>query len=414
MDLLRLSTVGSVDDGKSTLIGRLLFDTKSIFEDQLLAVERASLRRGNRQMNLALLTDGLRAEREQGITIDVAYRYFATLERTFIIADTPGHFEFTRNMVTGASTADVAVVLVDVVRGVVEQSRRHAAIASLLGVPHLVVCVNKMDLVNFAAVPFERVRDDFDSFATGLSVADVTYIPVSALHGDNVVDRSSRITWYAGPSLLERLEAVPVSGRYTFEAGRFPIQLVIAAAADGRQFHGYAGRVEGGIVHTGDTVTSMRSGRSACVAGIRSSGRLVDEAFPPMSLTLELEPELDLVRGDMLVSGEPPLAAHRITASLCWMVEQPLTPGRPFTIKHSTRSVAATCAAIEYRYDVNTHERHTGVASLELNEIGLAEFRTAEPLFVDRYRTNRATGSFIVIDDATHDTAAAGMIETAS
>jgi sulfate adenylyltransferase large subunit len=414
VDLLRLSTVGSVDDGKSTLIGRLLFDSKGIFEDQLAAVERASRSRG-RAMDLALLTDGLRAEREEGITIDVAYRYFATPRRTFILADTPGHFEFTRNMVTGASTADVAVVLVDVTRGIVEQSRRHATIASMLRVPQIIVCVNKMDLVGYSEAAFEDVRESFATFIGALPVRDVTYVPVSALHGDNVVERSSRMPWYEGPALLALLEGIEVPGRESLPP-RFPIQLVIVGRVDGgeRPALEYAGRVEGGAFRVGDEVGSLATGRRAQVARIRRSGRDEPEAVSPMSAGIALTPELDLARGDMLVSGsDEPAVARRVAADLCWMAERPLAPGTRYVLKHTTRSVSARCSAINHRYDFNTHQRDTGAGSLDLNEIGSVEFETDEPLFVDRYADNRTTGSFIVIDRQTNDTVAAGMIEAA-
>ncbi|MDP9222376.1 MAG: GTP-binding protein [Actinomycetota bacterium] len=413
MDLLRFSTVGSVDDGKSTLIGRLLFDSDLIPEDQLLAISLASRRRGS-NMNLALLTDGLRAEREDGITIDVAYRYFATPRRKFIIADTPGHFGFTRNMVTGASTADVGVVLVDVTRGLLEQSRRHAAIASLLGVPRLIVCVNKMDLVEFAPPPFEKVRDAFDEFARGLAFTDVTYLPISALYGDNVVTPSRRMHWYGGPSLLECLEAIPTIQPDGFEAGRMSIQLVIETATDGPGFLGYAGRVDGGIFHRGDDVMSMATGRRLRITRITSNGRAVDAAVESMSVLLELEPSVRLGRGDLLVFGAPPISAHRLTASICWMAPRPLMPGARYTIKHLTRTVSATCVEICERWDINTHERVRGVTALELNEIGVVDLGLDDFLFVDTYRANRATGSFIIIDDETNDTVGAGMIEAAA
>ena len=412
MDLLRFSTAGSVDDGKSTLIGRLLFDSKQIFEDQLAAIERTSLRRGAASVDLALLTDGLRAEREQGITIDVAYRYFATARRKFIIADTPGHIQYTRNMVTGASTADLAVVLIDARLGVLEQSRRHAFIASLLGVPHLVICVNKMDLVGFERDRFETVRADFAAFAAGLDVRDVTYIPISALHGDNVVTWSERMPWYDGPALLPFLEEVEVASSSELRRARFPVQLVLRPLDDAHHdYRGYAGRVEGGVLRPTDEVVVLPSGARTRIERIEQAMAPVAEAYPPMSVTLLLRDDLDISRGDMIVglTGQPrPL--QELEAHVCWMADRPLTAGSRYTLKHTTRSVRAICDEVVYRHDVNTHDRHVDADTLGLNELGRVRLRTTAPIFCDPYRENRGTGSFILIDETTNDTVAAGMV----
>ncbi len=411
MDLLRFSTAGSVDDGKSTLIGRLLYDTKQIFEDQLAAIERTSLRRGNAEVDLALLTDGLRAEREQGITIDVAYRYFATPHRKFIIADTPGHIQYTRNMVTGASTADLAIVLVDARQGVVEQSRRHAFLTALLGVPHLVVCVNKMDLVDYGAAPFERVRDDFSRFADQLGVQDVRYLPISALRGDNVVDRSERMPWYGGPALLPYLEQVEVRPPID-RRRRFPVQLVIRPLDDAHHdYRGYAGKVESGVFRAGDDVLVLPAGHRTQIASVELFGTPIEAAEAPMSVTITLEHDLDISRGDMLVGpDDPPLATQAFEANVCWMADRSLTAGRRYNLKHTTRTVRALVDEVVYRHDVNSLERHEHAETLSLNEIGRVRLRTTAPLFVDDYATNRGTGSFILMDETTNDTVGAGMI----
>ncbi|MBA3778366.1 MAG: GTP-binding protein [Chloroflexi bacterium] len=415
MDLLRFSTAGSVDDGKSTLIGRLLYDSKQIFEDQLAAIERTSLRRGNGHVDLALLTDGLRAEREQGITIDVAYRYFATPRRKFIIADTPGHIQYTRNMVTGASTASLAVVLIDARRGVQEQSRRHAFLASLLGVPHLVVCINKMDLVDFREASYEEVKREFQAFAAGLSVRDVTYIPVSALHGDNVVDRSERMPWYDGPALLAFLEQVEVASHLDLTRQRFPVQLVIRPMSDEHHdYRAYAGRVDGGVFRVGDEVVVLPSGARSRVASIELLRQPVAEAYPPMSVTLTLDDDLDISRGDMIVGATAaPEPLQDVEALICWMTGRPLEEGSRYALKHTTRSVRAICDEVIYRHDVNTHDQHVDASSLGLNEIGRVRLRTTAPVFCDPYAVNRSTGSFILIDEATNDTVGAGMIVAA-
>jgi bifunctional enzyme CysN/CysC len=413
MELLRLATAGSVDDGKSTLIGRLLFDTKSIFQDQLEAVERTSTRMGNEYVNLALLTDGLRAEREQGITIDVAYRYFATPKRKFIIADTPGHIQYTRNMVTGASTAELALVLIDVRNGVVEQSKRHAFISSLLRIPHLVVCVNKMDLVEYDQEAFERVKEQFREFAMKLDVPDVTFIPLSALHGDNVVDRSANMPWYQGASLLHHLEEVHIASDRNLIDARFPVQYVLRPQSDAfHDYRGYAGQVAGGTFKAGDEVIVLPSGFTSRVASVDVFEGTIDEAFPPMSVAIRLTDDLDISRGDMLCRpNNQPHIGQDIDAMICWMSERSsLVPGNKLAIKHTTRTARALVKDVQYRLDVNTLHREEHIDALQLNDIGRVTLRTTVPLFYDEYRRNRTTGSFVLIDEATFATVAAGMI----
>jgi bifunctional enzyme CysN/CysC len=411
-ELVRFATAGSVDDGKSTLIGRLLYDTKSIFEDQLEHVERTSLQRGDGYMNLALLTDGLRAEREQGITIDVAYRYFHTPRRKFIIADTPGHPQYTRNMVTGASTADLALILIDARKGVVEQSRRHAFLASLLRIPHLVVCVNKMDLVDFDQEVFDRISADFSGWAAKLEVSDVTFIPISALHGDNVVERSARMPWYDGPSLLYHLEHVHVASDRNLVDARFPVQWVVRPMSDEHHdYRGYAGEVASGVFRVGDEVVVLRSGLETRIAGIDTYEGPLEEAFPPLSVTLRLEDDIDVSRGDMISRPHNrPIEARDVEAMVCWMSERPLQPAGRYRIKHTTRTVLAKADQLRYRIDVNTLHRHEDAADLSLNEIGRLRLRLSSPLFLDEYRRNRVTGSFILIDESTNDTVGAGMV----
>jgi bifunctional enzyme CysN/CysC len=411
-ELVRFATAGSVDDGKSTLIGRLLYDTKSILEDQLEHVERTSLQRGDGYVNLALLTDGLRAEREQGITIDVAYRYFHTPRRKFIIADTPGHPQYTRNMVTGASTADLALILIDARKGVVEQSRRHAFIASLLRIPHLVVCVNKMDLVDFDPEVFEHICSDFSGWAAKLEVSDVTFIPISALHGDNVAERSDRMAWYDGPSLLYHLEHVHVASDRNLVDARFPVQWVVRPMSDDHHdYRGYAGEVASGVFRVGDEVVVLPSGIETRIAGIDTYEGPLEEAFPPLSVTLRLEDDIDVSRGDMISRPHNrPIEARDVEAMVCWMSERPLQPSGRYRIKHTTRTVLAKADELRYRIDVNTLHRHEGAAGLSLNEIGRLRLRLSSPLFLDEYRRNRATGSFILIDESTNDTVGAGMV----
>jgi sulfate adenylyltransferase subunit 1 len=411
-ELVRFATAGSVDDGKSTLIGRLLFDTKSIFEDQLEHVEETSRRRGDGYVNLALLTDGLRAEREQGITIDVAYRYFHTPRRKFIIADTPGHEQYTRNMVTGASTADLALILIDARKGVLEQSRRHAFIASLLRIPHLVVCVNKMDLVEFDQEVFDRITAEFAGWAAKLDVHDLTFIPISALHGDNVVERSARMPWYEGSSLLYHLEHVHVASDRNLQDPRFPVQWVVRPMSDEHHdYRGYAGEVASGVFRAGDPVVVLPSGRESRIAAIDSYEGEMDEAFPPLSVTLRLEDDIDVSRGDMICRDHNrPIEAREIDAMVCWMAERPLSPRGRYRIKHTTRTALAKIDEVRYRIDVNSLHRDEEAGSLQLNEIGRLRLRLSSPLFVDQYRRNRATGSFILIDESTNDTVGAGMV----
>ena len=412
-EILRLATAGSVDDGKSTLIGRLLYDTKSIFEDQLEAVERTSIQMGSQYVNLALLTDGLRAEREQGITIDVAYRYFATPRRKFIIADTPGHIQYTRNMVTGASTADLALILIDARNGVVEQSRRHAFISSLLRIPHLVVCVNKMDLVGYEEEAYELVCAEFTEFARKLDVGDVTFIPISALHGDNVVDRSANMAWYQGTSLLHHLEHVHIASDRNLIDARFPVQYVIRPYNDEHHdYRGLAGTVAGGIFKPGDEVMVLPSGLTSRVAAIETFDGSLDEACAPMSVTIRLADDLDVSRGDMLCRpNNQPLVGQDIEAMVCWMGDRTrLTASAKLTIKHTTRTARALVKELRYRLDINSLHRQEGVESLGLNDIGRVSLRTTQPLFFDEYRRNRATGSFILIDESSMATVGAGMI----
>ncbi|NBE81290.1 sulfate adenylyltransferase subunit CysN [Micromonospora rubida] len=417
MDLLRFATAGSVDDGKSTLIGRLLYDTKSLFTDQLAAVEAVSAARGDEYTNLALLTDGLRAEREQGITIDVAYRYFATPRRKFIIADTPGHIQYTRNMVTGASTADLALILVDARKGLVEQSRRHAFLCSLLRVPHLVLCVNKMDLVDFSQEVFERIADEFTAFAAKLDVPDLTVVPVSALRGDNIVSRSENMPWYDGPSLLHHLERVHIASDRNLQDVRFPVQYVIRPQSTTvTDYRGYAGQVASGVLKPGDEVMVLPSGFTSRIAAVETADGPVEEAFPPMSVTVRLEDEIDISRGDMICRpNNAPAVAQDIEAMVCWMDEtRPLQVGGKYAIKHTTRSARAIVRGLHYRLDINSLHRDETAAELRLNEIGRVRLRTTVPLLADEYRRNRTTGGFVIIDETTNRTVGAGMIvETA-
>jgi bifunctional enzyme CysN/CysC len=413
MDLLRFATAGSVDDGKSTLIGRLLFDTKTIFADQLEAVEAVSAARGDEYTNLALLTDGLRAEREQGITIDVAYRYFATPRRKFIIADTPGHIQYTRNMVTGASTADLALILVDARKGLVEQSRRHAFLTSLLRVPHLVLCVNKMDLVDWDKAVYDKIADEFTSFAAKLEITDLTIIPVSALNGDNIASRSENSPWYEGPSLLHHLEHVHIASDRNLVDVRFPVQYVIRPQSTVvTDYRGYAGQVASGVLKPGDDVMVLPSGLTTTIAAIDTADGPVEEAFPPMSVTVRLTDEIDISRGDMICRPHnAPAAAQDVEAMICWMDETaPLRVGAKYAIKHTTRTARAVVRGLQYRLDVNTLHRDENAPELALNEIGRVRLRTTVPLLADEYRRNRTTGGFILIDESTNRTVGAGMI----
>ena len=411
-ELLRFTTAGSVDDGKSTLIGRLLYDSKSIFEDQYESIRSTSEKRGEEGVNLALLTDGLKAEREQGITIDVAYRYFATPRRKFIIADTPGHIQYTRNMVTGASTANVALILIDARKGVVEQTRRHAFIASLLQIPHLVVCVNKMDLVDYDREVYEQIKEDFSQFSYKLDVKDVDFIPMSALKGDNVVDKSRHMDWYGGSTLLYYLENVHIGSDDNFIDCRFPVQYVIRPYTD--EFHdyrGYAGRVAGGVFKPGDKVVVLPSGFSSRIARIDTIDGEVAEAFPPMSVTLLLEDEIDISRGDMIVrENNQPNSTQDIDVMLCWFNEKPLQVRGKYAVMHTTREARCILKNVQYKLDINTLHRNEEDKHIRMNDICRAQLRTTQPLFTDPYRRNRITGSLILIDEQTNETVAAGMI----
>jgi bifunctional enzyme CysN/CysC len=415
--LLRVATAGSVDDGKSTLIGRLLYDSKSIFEDQLEAVERSSRERGDEYANLALLTDGLRAEREQGITIDVAHRYFATPHRKFIIADTPGHEQYTRNMVTGASTADLALILVDARKGVLEQTRRHAFLSTLLGIPHLVLCVNKMDLVGWSQERFEEIKEEFRQFAIKLDVHDLTFIPVSALLGDNIVARTENMSWYDGPSLLHHLEQVHIASDRNLIDARFPVQYVIRPQkqtdADLHDFRGYAGTVASGVFKPGDEIVALPSGFTSTVKAVHGpGGDVIDEAFAPSAVCIELADDLDVSRGDQLCRlNNRPQVGQEIDAMVCWLTEQTtLSENNRYSLLHTTRSTKAQIVKLDYRLDVNSLHRDEKAESLSLNEIGRISIKTQQPLMFDPYRRNRVTGSFILVDETTGNTVAAGMI----
>ncbi|MBN1441167.1 MAG: 50S ribosome-binding GTPase [Planctomycetes bacterium] len=413
MDLLRFTTAGSVDDGKSTLIGRLLYDTKTIFEDQLAAVERASLERGDHYVDLALLTDGLRAEREQGITIDVAYRYFATPRRKFIIADTPGHVQYTRNMVTGASTANLALLLVDARKGILEQTCRHSFIASLLGIKHLIICVNKMDLVGYREDVFDKAVSDFKDFASRLDIADLQFIPISALHGDNVVEKSANMPWYRGMPLIYALETVYVGSDYNHVDPRFPVQWVVRPQSNEfHDFRGYAGRVSGGVFKKGDEVLLLPSGFTTRIRSIHFHDREIEEAFSPMSVTVTLENELDLSRGDMIAKPKNmPKVLQDLELMVCWFSESTqLRPRGKYTLRHTTREVKCLVKDVRYKVDINTLHKIEDDREVRLNDIARIGIRTSSPLFVDTYERNRMTGSVILIDDLTNATVAAGMI----
>lgn len=411
-ELLRFTTAGSVDDGKSTLIGRLLFDAKAIFEDQLEAIRLTSERRGVDEVDLSLLTDGLRAEREQGITIDVAYRYFSTPKRKFIIADTPGHIQYTRNMVTGASTANVALVLVDARHGVIEQTKRHAFLASLLQIPHLVVCINKMDLVDYKEDVYNNIKAEFEKFSFKLDVKDVHFIPISALKGDNIVDRSQNMPWFEGSTLLYYLENVHIGSDHNFIDARFPIQHVIRPNTD--EFHdyrGYAGRVAGGIWKKGDQVTLLPSGFQSKIAKIDSMDGELEEAYPPLSVTLLLEDDLDLSRGEMIVrENNQPNVDQDIELMICWFSEKPMQLNGKYTLFHTTREARCVIKEIRYKLNINTLHRDQEDLKIGMNDIGRISIRTTKPLFFDSYRKNRITGSVILIDEGTNATVAAGMI----
>lgn len=412
MELLRFTTAGSVDDGKSTLIGRLLYDSKAIFEDQLEALEKASINRGEEQINLSLLTDGLRAEREQGITIDVAYRYFATPRRKFIIADTPGHIQYTRNMVTGASTANAALILVDARNGVVEQTIRHCFIASLLQIPHVIVCVNKMDLVDFREDVFERIQHDFNRFSDKLDIRDVFFIPISALKGDNVVDRSQNMPWYQGPTLMYSLEHLHISNDANFTDPRFPVQYVVRPNTDEyHDYRGYAGRVAGGVFKKGEKVVVLPSGFSTMIKSIDFMDESLEIAFPPQSVTITLEDDIDISRGDMIVKeNNLPLVGQDITAMICWLNEKPMRPGAKYCIRHTTKEARCIVKEVNFKIDINHLEKNYTDKQIGLNEIAEVTLRTTHPLFYDSYRKNRITGSLVLVDEGTNETICAGMI----
>ncbi len=412
MDLLRFTTAGSVDDGKSTLIGRLLYDSKSIFEDQWETLERGSAQRGDDRANLAHLTDGLRAEREQGITIDVAYKYFATPQRKFIIADTPGHVQYTRNMVTGASTSNLTIVLVDARNGLVEQSYRHAYIASLLQIHHLVVCVNKMDLVNYDRAVFERIQRSFDDFAAKLDIPEIHYIPISALVGDNVVIKSNNMPWYQGSTLLHTLENVHISSDYNHIDARFPVQGVIRPQTDAlHDYRGYMGRIEGGIFRPGDEVLAQPSGFTTRIQSIDTLEGTQEEAFAPMSVCITLEDDIDISRGDMLVKpNNQPTISQDVDVMMCWFNQKPMTLGGKYALRHTTKEVRAVVKEIAYKLDINTLKRIEDDKKIGMNDIAKVKLRVSSPLMVDSYRKNRATGSLILIDEFTHETVGAGMV----
>lgn len=411
-ELLRFSTAGSVDDGKSTLIGRLLYDSKSIFEDQYEQIKAVSERRGEEGVNLALLTDGLKSEREQGITIDVAYRYFATPKRKFIIADTPGHIQYTRNMVTGASTANVALILIDARKGIVEQTRRHAFISSLLQIPHIVVCINKMDLVDYSQESFDRIKDEFSKFAHKLDVKDIHFIPISALKGDNVVNRSGNMTWYEGQTLMYYLENVHIGSDDNLIDCRFPVQYVIRPYNDAfHDYRGYAGRVAGGVFKKGDEVMLLPSGFTTKITKIDTYDGEIEEAHPPMSVTILLEDDLDLSRGDMIVRpNNQPDINQNVEAMVCWFNKKPMQVRGKYTILHTTQKARCIVKEVRYTLNINTLHRNQDDLTVNMNDIARVVLRTTKPLFTDKYRRNRITGSFILVDESTHDTVGAGMI----
>ncbi len=412
MQLLRFTTAGSVDDGKSTLIGRLLYDSKSIFEDQLAAVQLSSERKGLGHVDLSLLTDGLRAEREQGITIDVAYRYFATPKRKFIIADTPGHIQYTRNMVTGASTANLALILVDARNGIVEQTCRHSFIASLLQIPHLIVCINKMDLVDYAEDRFNQIVEEYTEFASKLDVTDIRYIPISALNGDNVVNRSENMDWYQGATLLNTLETIHIASDYNHIDGRFPVQTIIRPHSDEyHDYRGYAGRVAGGIFRPGDKVTVLPSGLSSKIKSIDTFGGAVEEAFPPMSVSITLEDDIDISRGDMIVKqNNQPHVSQEVDMMVCWLNNRPMQQGAKYYLRHTSREVRSVIKEVVYKIDINTLHRMEGDKEIKMNDIARVRLRTTQPLMLDAYRKNRSTGSLILVDESTNETVAAGMV----
>ena len=412
MELLRFTTAGSVDDGKSTLIGRLLYDSKAIFEDQMELLEETSRQRGEEGVNLALLTDGLRSEREQGITIDVAYRYFATPKRKFIIADTPGHIQYTRNMVTGASTANLALLLVDARHGIIEQTKRHAFIASLLQIPHIAVCVNKMDLVDYSQEAFEKIKADFEDFASKLEIKDVRFIPISALNGDNVVDRSENMDWYEGSTLMHLLENIHIGSDQNHVDCRFPVQFVVRPQSkEHPDYRGYAGRIEGGVFKPGDDVTVLPSGFTSKIKSIDTFDGEIAEAFSPMSVCMTLTDNIDISRGDMLVrENNKPTIDQDVDVMICWMNEKKMIPKGKYTIRHTSQTARCIIKEVKYKMDINTLHRMEDEKDIGLKDIGRITIRTTKPLFFDSYRRNRNTGSIILVDEATNETVAAGMV----
>ncbi len=410
--ILRFTTAGSVDDGKSTLIGRLLYDSKSIFEDQLEAVEASSAKKGFDYVDLSLLTDGLKSEREQGITIDVAYRYFATPKRKFIIADTPGHIQYTRNMVTGASTANLALILIDARKGLVEQTFRHSYIASLLKIPHIIVCVNKMDLVNYDEAIFEKIVEDYKAFSSKLEISDIQFVPISALAGDNVVHRSENTPWYQGATLMHMLETVHIESDYNHIDSRFPVQYVIRPQSrEHHDYRGYAGRVAGGIFRPGEEVLVLPSGFTSKIKSIELGGEKIEEAFAPMSVTVTLEDEIDISRGDVIAKpNNHPQLEQDLDLMICWMNQKTVSLNTKFFIRHTTKEVRGVLKEIQYKLDINTLHRVEDAQQLGMNDIARVKIRTAQPLAFDSYRKNRITGSVILVDEATNETVAAGMI----
>ncbi len=412
MELLRFTTAGSVDDGKSTLIGRLLLDSKSIFADQLAAIERTSLQKGLKHVDLALLTDGLKAEREQGITIDVAYRYFATPRRKFIIADTPGHIQYTRNMVTGASTANLALILIDARKGIVEQTNRHSFIASLLQIPHIIVCINKMDLVDYDEQVYEEIVSEYKKLSAKLDVKDIQFVPISALHGDNIVNKSTNMDWYEGSTLLYQLEHVHISGDHNHIDCRLPVQIVSRPqTSEHHDYRGYAGRIAGGIFKPGDKVMALPSGFTTTIKSIDTYEGPQAEAFAPMSVTVTLNDELDISRGDMLVrENNMPTVTQDLEVMVCWLSDHNLIQGQKLVVMHTTREARVMVKEIRYKIDINTLHRIEDVTEIGMNDIARVHLRTTVPLFVDSYRKNRVTGSIILVDESTHETVGAGMI----
>ncbi len=410
--LLRFTTAGSVDDGKSTLIGRLLFDSKSIFEDQMKAVENSSKKKGHEGVDLAMFTDGLRDEREQGITIDVAYRYFTTPKRKFIIADTPGHIQYTRNMVTGASTANAAIILIDARHGVIEQTKRHAFIASLLQIPHIIVCINKMDLVEHSEETYNKIVSQFEEFSSKLIIKDIRYIPISALYGDNVVNRSQNMDWYQGSPLLHELETIHIGSDINKIDARLPVQTVLRPQREGFiDYRGYAGRVSSGIFRPGDAITVLPSGFTSKIKSINLHEKEIEEAFAPMSVAVTLEDDIDISRGDMIVkTNNQPQTSQDIDAMICWLNTDDAKPRTKYTIMHTSNEQKALIKEVLYKIDINTYDRITDDKDFKMNDIGRVKIRTTQPLMADEYRDNRDTGSFVLIDDNTKETVAAGMI----